>query len=73
MVGIPDAAASITTGECCRALIDQEGQVDDGLPSVEITKRFMVLCEQYGSHKTMVWLIANGRTAPCPGGESNGS
>ena len=25
------------------ALIDQEGQVDDGLPSVEITKRFLVL------------------------------
>ncbi len=25
--------------------------MDDGLPSVEITKRFLVLCEQYGSHK----------------------
>lgn len=34
--------------------------MDDGLPSVESTKRFLVLCEQYGSHKTVVRLIADG-------------
>ena len=41
--------------------------MDDGLPSVEITKRFLVLCEQYGSHKTVVRLIADGRRAGIPG------
>ena len=41
--------------------------MDDGLPSVEITKRFLVLCEQHGSHKTVVRLIADGRRAGIPG------
>ena len=41
--------------------------MDDGLPSVEITKRFLASCEQYGSHKTVVRLIAAARRAGIPG------
>lgn len=46
---------------------DFDDSQDDGLPSVEMTMRFLALCEQYGSHEAAVEAIAAGRQAGVPG------
>ena len=40
---------------------------DDTLPSVEITMRFMALCDRYGSEEAAVAAIARGRRTGVPG------
>lgn len=37
------------------------------LPSVALTQRFLSLCEDYGSQRLVVRLVASGRNAGVPG------
>jgi hypothetical protein len=41
-------------------------QVND-LPSVALTAKFLVLCEQYGAERLVVRIVAAGRSAGVPG------
>ena len=41
--------------------------MDDALPSVGMTMRFLALCDQYGSQRNAVATIAEGRRAGVPG------
>ena len=42
---------------------------DDALPSVEMTMRFLALCDRYGSHESVVAGVARGRRAGVPVGQ----
>lgn len=39
----------------------------DELPSVALTTKFLALCEQYGSERLAVRIVAAGRSAGVPG------
>ena len=41
--------------------------MDDALPTVGMTMRFLALCDMYGSHGAAVGLVAQGRRAGAPG------
>ena len=41
--------------------------MDDALPSVGITIRFLALCDRYGSQRAAVDTVAEGRRAGVPG------
>ena len=41
--------------------------MDDGLPSVGVTTRFLALCDQHGSQRAAVGVVAAGRRAGVPG------
>ena len=41
--------------------------MDDALPTVGITMRFLALCDLYGSHQAAVGRVAEGRRAGVPG------
>ena len=40
---------------------------DDGLPSVELTRRFLALSDHYGSQEAAVGVVGRGRRAGAPG------
>ena len=40
---------------------------DDTLPSVDATRRFLALCERYGSEESAVAAVVRGRRAGVPG------
>lgn len=41
--------------------------MDDGLPSVGMTIRFLALCERHGSKRAAVDIVSEGRRAGVPG------
>ena len=41
--------------------------MDDALPTVGVTMRFLALCQLHGSHRATVGLLAEGRRAGAPG------
>ena len=41
--------------------------MNDGLPAVGVTMRFLALCDQYGSQRAAVGAVAEGRRAGVPG------
>ena len=41
--------------------------MDDALPTVGMTMRFLALCDLYGSRRAAVGLLAEGRRAGAPG------
>ena len=41
--------------------------MDDALPTVGMTIRFLALCDLYGSHRAAVGMVAEGRRAGAPG------
>ena len=41
--------------------------MDDALPTVGMTMRFLSLCDLYGSRRAAVGLLAEGRRAGAPG------
>ena len=41
--------------------------MDDALPTVGMTMRFLAFCDLYGSHRAAVGRVAEGRRAGVPG------
>ena len=46
---------------------DVDAGQDDALPSVEMTRRFLAVCDRYGSHEAAVAAVARGRRAGVAG------
>ena len=46
---------------------DVDIEPDDTLPSVEITMRFLALCDRFGSEEAVLAAIAGGRRTGVPG------
>ena len=68
---VPDRSggfARSTTGSSgLRGPRSEKNGMDDALPSVGMTRRFLALCEQYGSQEAAVQLVAQARELGVPG------
>ncbi len=49
------------------SLLLGDNRMDDALPTVGVTMRFLALCQLHGSHRATVGLLAEGRRAGAPG------